>query len=563
MGNNLMNTVLISVIIPVYKVEQYLEKCIESVCSQTYENLEIILVDDGSPDSCPQICDKWERKDSRIRVIHKKNGGLSDARNAGLKVASGEYIGFVDSDDYIAPEMYATLINSLIKADADVAVCNPEHIDMDGIILPQDSPIRNEVLTPDDVLAKLAYKNSFYYVVAWNKLYSKSVFSDICFPFGKVHEDEFIFHKILYKCDRIVTITDKLYFYRERDGSIMKREWSIERLDRIEALYERWLFYKSESLDKYIPELIKQMESDFGGMRGKIRVKGRAQHKRIREIDKMFRECILSLKENRNLKSYILCHAPSVYYWFGFIRRRLRRAAEFAVYALKVRKADYILINTPTHGNLGDQAIVLAEKQLMKEFLPGKRGCELTADEIRNAEKWYAYVTPAKLKLFVHGGGYLGILWPDEEKRFRRILQNFKRNKVIVFPQTITFRMDTESEKAYLGQSQEIYSAHPDLTIIVREKMSFAFAKEFFPSVKSVLAPDVVTILRAASSSERPHAREGVLFCMRNDIEKSISQDILDSMFQAVKMRHAEETISFTDTVLDYPVLPEEREKEV
>ena len=90
MGNNLMNTVLISVIIPVYKVEQYLEKCIESVCSQTYENLEIILVDDGSPDSCPQICDKWERKDSRIRVIHKKNGGLSDARNAGLKVASGE-----------------------------------------------------------------------------------------------------------------------------------------------------------------------------------------------------------------------------------------------------------------------------------------------------------------------------------------------------------------------------------------------------------------------------------------------------------------------------------------
>ena len=93
MGNNLMNTVLISVIIPVYKVEQYLEKCIESVCSQTYENLEIILVDDGSPDSCPQICDKWERKDSRIRVIHKKNGGLSDARNAGLKVASGEWAG--------------------------------------------------------------------------------------------------------------------------------------------------------------------------------------------------------------------------------------------------------------------------------------------------------------------------------------------------------------------------------------------------------------------------------------------------------------------------------------
>ena len=114
---------LISIIIPIYKVEEYLDECISSVINQTYTKLEIILVDDGSPDSCPKMCDDWAKKDSRIRVIHKTNGGLSDARNAGIEVATGEYIAFVDSDDYIKPDMIAKLYAALCKEEADISAC--------------------------------------------------------------------------------------------------------------------------------------------------------------------------------------------------------------------------------------------------------------------------------------------------------------------------------------------------------------------------------------------------------------------------------------------------------
>ena len=125
---------LISIIIPVYKVEKYIYKCIDSVLNQTYKNLEIILVDDGSPDKCPEICEEYAKKDNRIKIIHKKNGGLSDARNAGLKVATGKYIGFVDSDDYIEKDMYQVLYNNIIKTNSDISIVNLKEVKENEII---------------------------------------------------------------------------------------------------------------------------------------------------------------------------------------------------------------------------------------------------------------------------------------------------------------------------------------------------------------------------------------------------------------------------------------------
>ena len=127
-----MNLPKISVIIPVYKVEEYISRCIKSVVDQTYSNLEIILVDDGSPDNCPAICDKWAEKDSRIKVIHKKNGGLSDARNAGMQIASGEFIGFVDSDDWISKEMYQLLYENMKENESDISACGVKLVWEDG-----------------------------------------------------------------------------------------------------------------------------------------------------------------------------------------------------------------------------------------------------------------------------------------------------------------------------------------------------------------------------------------------------------------------------------------------
>ena len=172
----------ISVIVPVYKVEPYLSRCLDSIINQTYRNLEIILVDDGSPDRCGEICDEYARQDSRIRVIHKANGGLSDARNHGIDVAIGDYIAFVDSDDYIATDMYEKMLARLELDNSDMVVCNYYRFD-EGSAPPKDGYIQlpDRVLTQDEAF-------DFYlqiggdYVSAWNKLYKRTIFDDLRYP---------------------------------------------------------------------------------------------------------------------------------------------------------------------------------------------------------------------------------------------------------------------------------------------------------------------------------------------------------------------------------------------
>lgn len=222
---------LISVIIPVYKVEEYLDECVASVVSQTYKNLEIILVDDGSPDNCPQMCDEWAKKDHRIQVIHKENGGLSDARNAGIDVCTGAYIAFVDSDDFIAPDMLEKLYTALTKEDADIAAC--------GILTcegEKQTPWGCEDLvgTPEQIYA-LLYDDTRYPVSALNKLYRRSCWETLRFPVGKTCEDAFTTYHLIHNARRIVMIPQALYCYRIRPGSIMTSSFSLKKMDEEEA----------------------------------------------------------------------------------------------------------------------------------------------------------------------------------------------------------------------------------------------------------------------------------------------------------------------------------------
>ena len=248
---------LISVIVPVYKVEKYLNKCVESIVNQTYKNLEILLVDDGSPDNCPQMCDEWTLKDSRIKVIHKSNGGLSDARNCGIDAASGEFIGFVDSDDFIDETMYEKLYNLIIENDADLSICGIKTVDEDGVFT-EDAlcPLKNEVLNSYDAMSCLNIKNGWYYVTAWNRLYNKGLFDGLRFDIGKIHEDEFFAHKVFYRCKKIVTTNEPLYYYFQRTESITKKKVTIKRFDGVEAQYERYLFYKNNNLTDLLPNCI-------------------------------------------------------------------------------------------------------------------------------------------------------------------------------------------------------------------------------------------------------------------------------------------------------------------
>ena len=211
---------LISIIVPVYKVEKYLDTCVSSIVAQTYKNLEIILVDDGSPDDSPAICDRWAKKDPRIVVIHKENGGAASARNAGLDIAKGEYIGFVDSDDYISKDMYMVLINALIAADKKLACCYSVSVpDTDDIReLPVSEEPKVKVLSVEETLdAVFTYKIG---TSAWRRLFHRSLFDEIRFPIGEINEDYSPIVPQAVLADGIVLVEEKLYCYRSRAGSV-------------------------------------------------------------------------------------------------------------------------------------------------------------------------------------------------------------------------------------------------------------------------------------------------------------------------------------------------------
>lgn len=249
-----MNTPKISFIVPIYNVEKYLKECVDSILSQTYRNFELILVDDGSPDGCPEMCDEYAKQDSRVVVIHKKNGGLSDARNAGLDIAKGEYIGFVDSDDYISPIMYETLINRILSDKSDLAICEYVRVSESGVKLSNDElnhKMHNRCYSSKEFIKELFIPYGISYVVTVNKLYRKDIFNELRFPAGKQHEDEFIIHRVIAQCNKISYVEDGLYYYRQREESIITRKFDARRLDFGYALIDRYYFTKNNNYNQW------------------------------------------------------------------------------------------------------------------------------------------------------------------------------------------------------------------------------------------------------------------------------------------------------------------------
>lgn len=258
---------LISIIIPVYKVEKYLEKCIQSVINQTYENLQIILVDDGSPDNCGKICDEYAKKDHRIEVIHKSNGGLSDARNKGLEIAKGEYIGFVDSDDYIEADMYEVLYNLLKQYNADVSICNFYTVSQGKISIKNADNGINEYNRIEILKEILLDKNIQSY--AWNKLYKKELFDEIKYPIGKKYEDIGTTFYLLEKCNKVVVTGKSEYYYINRQDSIVNNVTESTITDYIELIMQRYDYIEKNikelsSYNKdYLKRILKTAEKDI------------------------------------------------------------------------------------------------------------------------------------------------------------------------------------------------------------------------------------------------------------------------------------------------------------
>ena len=216
------NNELISVIIPVYNVEPYVKRCIDTVLNQTYKNIEIIIVDDGSTDNSGKICDEYKNKDNRVIVIHKENGGLSDARNTGIEKCKGKYIIFVDSDDYIETTMVEKLYNDIKSSNADISICGI-YVSENDTIKEQVTPKKSFSISGNTKYDYIYNEYSLQTIVAWNKLYKRSIFKKIRYEKGRVHEDEIIICDILNNAKKISYMLEPLYYYIKRPGSISMR----------------------------------------------------------------------------------------------------------------------------------------------------------------------------------------------------------------------------------------------------------------------------------------------------------------------------------------------------
>lgn len=250
---------LISVIVPIYKVENYLSRCIESIVNQTYKNLEIILVDDGSPDGCHIMCDNYAKKDNRIKVVHKQNGGLSDARNAGMAVASGDYVSFIDSDDYISLDFLKILYDTMRSTNSDIVDCEVVKFYEDGHFEEYEDDAGFISYGTQEALSALIAENTFRQHV-WNKLYKADLVLDIPYEVGKLNEDEFWTYQIFGRAKKITKINKIMYYYFQREDSIMGNSYNIRRLDALEGKMNR-----QEYIEKNFPELSTQAKIDLFG----------------------------------------------------------------------------------------------------------------------------------------------------------------------------------------------------------------------------------------------------------------------------------------------------------
>ncbi len=301
---------LVSVIIPVYKVEKYLRKCVDSVLSQTYKNLEIFLVDDGSPDNCGKICDEYAKKEARIKVIHKQNGGLSSARNAALDVCTGEYITFIDSDDCVEPTYVEKLYDAIKKYDCDISVCGDNFVDESGRVLKQTN-------FKEDFYKKDQSFEFFYGTInrhfAWGKLYEKHIFEELRYPNGLNYEDTYVVPEICKLIEKgICIISDRLYNYLHmRDGAIT---------NDVSAKIFDWVVAKKHALE-IIPSDSKAYESCCWSLFFSYTI----MYKRVKnnkdlsdKMEKMFLEDYKAYKKylsfNHKIKFFIFKNFRKIYY---------------------------------------------------------------------------------------------------------------------------------------------------------------------------------------------------------------------------------------------------------
>ena len=576
------NKELISIIVPVYKVEEYLSRCVDSIRKQTYQNLEIILVDDGSPDNCPHICDTYSKIDKRIKVIHKANGGLSSARNAGIDIAKGIYIGFVDSDDYIESTMFERLHEGAVKYGCDIAICN-HFVEKGDKLLMEMPPVDKECVYQPKEAVKLLIDDKVIRSYAWDKLYKIELFHGIRYPNGRNYEDIATTYLLFDKANKICQVQELGYYYQIHENSIScnntKSKWHKNCRDMVASMYERYLYFSDKndreleelSLGKMIPMMITYIMLSY-------------QQKTYHDIEQykqFLREHMYKIEQNQyisqrdkkitNILTYphwissIAVHSSglknkSTKFKKGIakIKRAIKKNRRFDFSLKPGKQIRVFLFELPCFDNMGDHAIAYAEMKFfekMCEEIPELQVIEVlgwnTAPAVKQLLK-----EKRKSDIFIcQGGGNMGNLYEFGEQFRRKIMKAFPEHFILVFPQTMHFTKDIQGKRE-LNLSKKVYNKCKNLTLLARDQISYEkMKKEFQCNVIPMV--DVVTSINGSEYSSKN--REGSILCLRSDVESALKAEDKKNLNSICKKYFSKNIV--TDTVSIIEIKNEDREK--
>ncbi len=313
---------LVSIIVPIYNVEEYLQRCLDSIINQTYKTIEIILVDDGSPDKCGEMCDEFAKQDSRIIVIHKENGGLSSARNAGLDIAKGDYVMFVDSDDYVEPQFCEIPLKLALEKNVEIVSFGYNKVFEAGHRLCRKTN-NPRIINSSEGIREIIEKKDIIFSFAVNKIYDKTLFSHIRYPYGKIYEDQATTYLLFHEAKEIYVSDSVLYNYVYRNSSI-SAEW--DKPEAIEARFEMWL-ERLTFIRKYYPENVNSQINQLvdEAIKGFLRIADNNKRKSsIRMFSSFFdknKKDILLLRKEKILRLYYL-YKPIFFLYCIYYRYR-------------------------------------------------------------------------------------------------------------------------------------------------------------------------------------------------------------------------------------------------
>ena len=563
----------ISVIVPVYNVEKYVGRCIDSILNQTFTDFELILVNDGSTDNSGVLCDKYAKSDDRIKVIHKENGGLSDARNCGIDESLGEYLSFIDSDDWVENNFLKTLYDNAIKHKAEIVIVNLHKVLDDKH--EQSVPINEMCCSGREALNYLYGEQSIYTNVAWNKLYKKSLFKNIRYPVGRTHEDGFTTYMLLDLCNNVYFSNYDAYCYYQRSDSIMNSMFTQNRIDEYFVYCERRKYFEKNNLEELFIEnertilacikslTIKIYESDWNQ---KLKRKYyRIFEKDVRENYKNIRTIFSRKQKAQNdiyiLSAYLYAILNRVKSRIWVLLKKYRNLKIWTSFRLKSGLAKILHKNgfafymmSPVGGNLGDQALTLATKTILKDIYLIEMPASYMPVYCKNM-KVLKKIIGKNLILF-SAGGYLGTLWFDEiEVYTRELLQSFAENRIIILPQTMFYEKskwgNSEQEK-----SKKIYNSCDKLTIYSREQISYNLMKDLYNDVR--LMPDLVMFLKFNLPDIN---RENALMVLRNDCEKTLNPADKQQIYDILEQEFG--YVAYSDMVVQGMISPKKRKEAV